>query len=285
MKKKNTKNILKKVLGEKKFSKKEKIGPFTIVTIIFVTGILFLRPSITRIIRISKELKQKNIQLEKLIAKKRVLESYTRQDTELLLDQQLRMISKYLPSSKPSLQTLLSLVSLARGDKLQFSGLKLNPGKVKSFSQEDKEIQRAIAGDEDSTKEIDTNSLQNFEITFSIIGKKENLESFVAKLKEVSPMMRIEQFTTSFLSDDLNLVQGQNLLLSANLKLKIYYQKLPEKLPAYDEPLDTLSSEENKLLETMKDYIYNKTNIPTVETVGQGGVVGNSNPFAVGPTN
>lgn len=271
------KNIIKSLLGEKKLSVKEKIGPAAALLIIFVTSILFLRPAVSSIVNNNKSLTEKKDHLSKLQAKKNALKSYQTQDREVILDQQLKLISKYIPSTKPSLQALISLVTLARNQSLQFSGITLNPGAIKSKAMANTSLTRDTKDAAGSDQALDS-----FDITFSIIGTKQDLENFVAKLKELAPMMRIDKFSTSFLSKDANekiILQNENLLLSVALTIKIYFQHVPDKLPAYEQELPLLTAEEEKLLQDLNSYVFVTNEIPTVESLGQGGELGNKEPF------
>jgi len=271
------KNIIKSLLGEKKLSVKEKIGPAASLLIIFLTSILFLKPAITSIIKNSASLVEKKDHLTKLQTKKNALKSYQTQDRELILDQQLKLISRYIPSTKPSLQALISLVTLARNQSLQFSGITLNPGSIKSKTVASTSLTR----DEQDSSGVQQ-SLDSFDITFSIIGTKQDLENFVAKLKELAPMMRIDKFSTSFLNKNANekiILQNENLLLSVSLTIKIYFQHMPDNLPAYEQELPLLTQDEEKLLQDLKIYVFATNEIPTVESLGQGGELGNKDPF------
>lgn len=271
------KQVVKSLLGDKKLSAKEKLGPSAALFIIFITGILFLRPAVSSIVSNNKKLLASKEELSHLQAKKSALKSYQTQDREVILDQQLKLISRYIPSSKPSLQALVSLVSLSRNQSLQFSGITLNPGSIKSSRSGTTSVTRKAEGDTSSTQ-----SLDSFDITFSVIGTKQDLESFVIKLKELAPMMRIDKFTTSFINKDENnkpVLNSENLLLNVQLNLKIYYQRVPDKLPAFEQPLPLLTKEEEKMLEDLTGYVFATNEIPTVESLGQGGELGNKSPF------
>jgi len=271
---------VKSLLNSKGLSLKEKLGPATAIFIIFITGILFLRPVINSIGTNNANLSKGKENLSKLQSKKNTLKSFQSQDRELVLDEQLKLISQYIPSTKPSLQVLISLINLSRNQSLQYSGMTLNPGSLKLQSLgSDGEI---IAERTEESGNVTSGGLSSFSISFSVIGTKQNLEDFVSKLKELAPMMRIEKFSTSFIDkSDQNKIflDNENLLLSVNLDLKIYYQNVPDKLPAYAEPLPKLTEEEEKLLTDLKQYLFATNEIPTVESLGQGGELGNTEPF------
>jgi len=274
------KNLIKSLIGERKLSLREKIGPSFAIFVIFITAVLFLRPALTAIADNSKKLAENKEHLSKLQAKKNALKSYQTQDREVVLDEQLKLISRYIPSSKPSLQALVSLITLSRNQSLQFSGITLNPGAIKSKSQ---------ATNISRNSELDSKinqSLESFDITFSVIGTKQNLEYFVTKLKELSPMMRIDKFNTSFINKEENsklILDNENLLLNVALNLKVYYQNIPDKLPAYEQELPLITPEEEKLLSDLQKYIFATNEIPTVESLGQGGDLGNNDPFKQTP--
>lgn len=264
------------VIGEKKLSTKEKMGPATAVFIIFITSILFLRPAINAINSNTEKLKQNKERLESLEKKKDTLKSFQTQDREELLNQQLQLISRYIPTTKPSLQALISLVTLSRNQSLQFSGITLNPGSIKSQKKDD-----AVSRSTEDGANIQQ-SLNKFELTFSIIGTKQSMETFVTQLKELAPMMRISKFSTSFINkDDLQRVvtDNENMLLTANLGLEVYYQSMPDKLPAFEQELPLLTEEEKAFLDSLEKYLFATNQIPTVESLGQGGELGNKNPF------
>jgi hypothetical protein len=224
-------------------------------------------------------LDQENKRLKEMEQKQAILQGFADETQRPnTLDQKLTTTLQYLPISKPSLQTLVNIMALARSENVEFSGLTLNPGLVKKNTGDKKdgnnsEIKRNAVASNTPEKGLD-----NFEITFAIRGEQDKVEDFMIKLKELSPMMKIVSFGTAFSE---NKDKTTPKLISADLKVLVYYQKLPDTIPPVDAPLTVLTPEEENLLTTlsssMKKYNYyndGKLNIPQAQ-------LGNPNPFAV----
>ncbi|NMC36128.1 hypothetical protein GYA49_03720 [Candidatus Beckwithbacteria bacterium] len=268
-------NFIKKALGEKKLSLKERSSPLMVLAIIGLTAILFMFPSFKKIYETREVLAEKEVTLKNMKQKNSILQNLEQNDQKANFEQKFKTAETFLPSQKPSLQVLINLTNLARQEKVQFSGLTLNPGVVKDPEESEgstKQFQRADAAPKKAEQD-----LSNFEITFTILGTKTRLQNFIAKLKEVAPMMKIEEFSTAV--DDQNTSYKSANLMSADFKVRVFYQKLPETLPSYSTKLTTFTQEEEEVVQKLSDFLdrggdYSQDVMVVTEDLG------NSNPFA-----
>lgn len=282
------KDFFSDILKIKQIPYKEKLLPLLVILVMIFLSFFVLRPIVFRFSSFNAEIKANDIKLSKIVAKRKMLQVYQLPENQLLLESQIKLVSKYLPSSKPSLETLMTLIDQARSNKMQFSGISLNPGEVKTLKQEDQELQKKIdagvnpkdnvtVADEFSNPEVKPVAqvketpkfLDNFDLNFSVIGNKQDIEKFIDDLKQLSPMMRVNSFSIKNIAD--------NLFLEAKIDILVYYQTLPEKLPNFDEPLDNLSQAEKDLIQEMQTYLFAKFSEKANVGISK---IGNPNPFS-----
>ncbi|MGI5827459.1 MAG: hypothetical protein ACOX6V_00385 [Patescibacteria group bacterium] len=259
-------------LKGKKLTPREKMMPIFVLVIIALTLVLFFRPALISIIETRKQIEEKKVLLESLSRQRSVLNSLQSGPNAEITETQFKNVERYLPSTKPSLQTLTNLSQLARMEGVQFSGLSLKPGKVNDYTE--------LPADTTTIEpRANQSRLENFEISFSLTGSRDKLLSFIAKMKEISPIMKLE-----YLSFSVNpSASGDISIMNASLKIVVYYQTMPKYLPSPDAPFQSLSGEEVDFLNELNTYLlaerpFNNEGFFNDEGV-YGVVFGVSNPF------
>jgi hypothetical protein len=171
---------------------------------------------------------------------------------------------------------------------IEFSGMSLTPGTVKTARGDE-----AVEGEgdvvfleEEDVNEIDR--LSNFEVQFSIVGEKDRLLDFVSDLNEISPLMKVDYFSTSIVSgggdereEEGAVVEAdEETYLQATLKLIVYYKPGVEGMKSVSEVDEiSLSLEEEKFLTDIEGYLFLDERFIKADDVIIDAPLGKSNPF------
>lgn len=146
-----------------------------------------------------------------------------------------------LPRSNPSLQVMSQLKSLASSNLVVME-----------------EIKVSMASD-------GSDSLSYITTSFSIIGPKDAIISFVKSVDTIAPITFVEK---------MELVEDSGLG-AANITTKTYYATLPTTIPTVTQPITDLTSAEKDLLSQISGLSQSSIEIPTSASVS--GI--NPNPF------
>lgn len=245
-------------LKGKKYSFKEKYFPVFVLSILLVTTIVFLFPQFSKIKNTKTDLKTLEEKVEALAKQRQVFESVLSDNENF--NRRFENTERYLPSVKPSLQTMINLSNLAKLMNVEFSGLTLNPGLIEVNAD----------GTKKTKTKTDKNNLNSFEINFNVKGDQKSILEFIGKIKEISPIMKIVSVETS----------SDNNRITAKLDISVYYQQAPEEL-SLDQDIKLLSNEEMSLIDTLGTYLLSSDNFAAVdsEDIDYGVDYGVSNPF------
>ncbi len=250
------------------FSTKEKLIPLLIMVVIIVTGSTMLRPTLGKAINTWNSIKQKENKLIKYQKKITFLSELNNKEEMKDINEYFSNLEIYVPSQKPSLQTLINISKLSRMKGVMFSGMSLSPGKVKK-SNKIEEIKRGSS---------DNSDLNNFEVDFTVTGTKENTLDFISSLEEISPLMKIDHFSTSLSrASDL---KNNELIMTSNLKVYVYYRDVPVSQPKIETPIKKLTDSEIRFLKSLSDYLFLKDKFVKNEDNFNGEKIGKNNPFS-----
>ncbi|PIS09674.1 hypothetical protein COT75_00560 [Candidatus Beckwithbacteria bacterium CG10_big_fil_rev_8_21_14_0_10_34_10] len=224
---------------------------FAVLTVIVLTMTVFRTSfmSVKKLFKMNKEARNELSQLEK---KSQTLKSLD--ETEV--SDRVLQLEKVFPSEKPVLNLLASLLSLSRQEGVRFGGIELNPGQIDNKGQV--EVKRVETEEEEKGK-----ALSQFEIQFEIIGKSEAINSFIKKLEQTGPLMKIESLSLSL---------GANL--NTSLTVTVYYQSPPATLGPITQPVPLLSAQEREILDEISLY-------RTVEEITASSPVGKQDFFSL----
>jgi hypothetical protein len=268
-------------LSSEDLSTKDKAIPSITLLLIIFAAYVFLRPALATISENRSQLDTALEQVEKLESKQQFLQDLQGTTAQEQLDRRLSNMELYVPSIKPSLQTLRHISRLARLRDIQFSGLSLDPGTVKTSIAEEEALLRA--GEEG----VIDQGFSNFDVQFSINGRKSDLLDFVSRLNEISPLMKVEFFSTSIADTQTEGAQGfdvtslsQDILMSASLRLAVYYKDIPASLPAVDDVSSLILTDgEEAFLNQLESYLFLDESFVDAGDVIIGAPLGKSNPF------
>lgn len=225
---------------------KEKIIPLTVGVLIFLGVVLFLKPFIIKTLKLNEELKGQNIKLSKLKEKKKQLNNLDEEQ----LKEEVQKIEQVLPSKKPIITLLDCLFNLAQKEDVALGRINFRPGALKEGAVQ---------------KNTTSGKAESMHSTFIISGELDKIISFLDRLQNQAPLMRVDGF-------GLNVEEEETTI---NLNLKVFYYSLPESLGKVSDPLPLLSSQEEQALAKVKEF--------EILTIPEGSfdtaVKGKQNPF------
>ncbi|NMB56330.1 hypothetical protein GYA19_00110 [Candidatus Beckwithbacteria bacterium] len=238
--KSKSKTINKISFEGKKLTNREKLTPIAVLLIVFISLVIFVIPIFSKIGDNLLKIKENDKKLTILKEKYNELDKIAQNEAAFL--DKFKLIESYLPSQKPSMQTLFSLMNMARKNNVQFSSITVKPGEVKKeVTAEEALLKR------DKTKSVKIDNYQKFEISFNLIGTKENVFNFINKLKDNAPLMKIVSFSISIAD-----LKASNSLITTKLTLNVYYQNPIQNLPSIETALPKLTQEENDFLDNLE---------------------------------
>lgn len=273
--------------GQSDLNSKEKLIPSVVALVVVFASILIVRPLFLNILDERSELKKRENVLEKLEKEESILKRLNTKEELDLLGERLDYMEKYVPNIKPSLQTLIHISRLSRLKDIKFSGMTLNPGVVKSES-----LGSRSAKSKSKSSKRDINKLSSFEVEFSIVGQKDDLLDYVTKLNEISPLMKVEHFTTSIVdttSDDTKkgsktqvkkTTFDEKTYLKASLTLSVFYLPVEEDLPKVKDIESLLLTEsEQDFLNEIENYLFMDPRFANADDLLIEAPLGKPNPF------
>lgn len=250
-------NLEKLLFRGKELSKTEKYLPIVGAIGIIATLFLVLIPTVKSISVVRNNIKDTQEKLDKIRNQRRIFENMRKNESAEALQQKMKYANKYLPSQKPSLEVLINISRLSRLKGVQFEGLTISIGNIKQIKKE--------------TKDNDEAKLTDFDLEFSIKGKKDKVLAFITDIKEVSPIMKVSDISTKF--------NETSDMWEASLKIKVYYKGNPKTIPAIDKPIATLTDEEVSLLDSLNNYLLATSYFSDMEDISLDVLYGVENPF------
>jgi len=212
---------------------------FFLVIMIVFTGGLFLRPKVVDIFQMRKKINEEKKKLVKLTQKEAFLESLD----EYELTSKTQFLLKILPTERDIVWPLATL-------KLLASELNLEVNSIQTDLNENK---------------LDARLFSNG-FSLGIIGDKENIKEFLERIKTTYPLMKIENLSISLQSESR---------FGANLKIKVFFLDLPEKIGSTEDPLPLVASAEEKIYQKVSGF-----SSPLKEKIIPSVPAGKENPFS-----
>lgn len=223
---------------------KKGLVPALVVAVIVILTLIVFKPLLTNTFKIRKENQEEKKKLARLTDKAEKLEAID----EFEIQRRVKLVEEVFPSQKPVLNLLNSLEQLSGEEEVIFGGIELKPGEI-----------------EETVKE----TMQDFEISFSVEGNLANISSFISNLEKTPPLMKIETINLKLIGGD-----EKTSRLRISLGVRVFYQSLPETIGPIDQPLAMLSTEEVEVINKISSYrIFPKIK-PTAPT-------GKRNPFSL----
>jgi len=191
---------------------------FLLIVIIMFSGWIFLRPKITDIFQMRKNLKEEKEKLTKLTQKEALLESLD----EYELTTKTQFLLKILPSQKDVLLPLATLRSLADQLNLRVSSIQVNLSEINS-----------------------SNQLSSIGFSLKIEGDRESIKEFIGKIRVTYPLMKIE---------DLNFSLKGVSESETTLKIKTFFLSLPKEIGKIEDPLSLITPVEEKVYQEVSIF-------------------------------
>jgi len=221
--------------------------PISVLAIIFLTSLIFLKPKIMGLSQIQKgnaverkklaQLSQKVASLEGLDLNELV----TKSDTLL----------KILPAEKDVPSFMSSLKVVGQQTNVSLKTLKMDPGGISTGSAQPKKEEKG---------------LPFIPISLIVSGGSEQIRDFIQKVENVIPLMRIVT---------LNLSNKEDNFTEANIVLNAYFQPLPQNIGQLEQPISLITQEEESTYQSLSGLSSVATESSLLEVPS-----GRENPFS-----
>lgn len=229
-----------------------------VAAIILILSVTIVRQTVLNVFSLQSENKSKEEKLIKLAEKSNYLSGINKDQLEL----EVRNVEQVFPSKKPALELINSLTILAGRDKVSLSELTLNPGRIESGTSDQTQAQRSEQSTADN-KAPDP-KLQKLNITFFVSGEFNDVNKFISDLELSSPIVQIDSLgiLTKAGENDKKIIQ-------VNMSVEAFYQPAPSQLPALDQAVIPLTSQENEVLAQLSIFNFYPLVIVPVSNTGQ----------------
>lgn len=209
-----------------------KIWPLIILALVVIAvAILFLIPTILKIISVDRDLKTIK-QKAGLMAKK--YDELSRIDKDDMYGK-VQKINYYLPSNKDVSILLDTMNSLTSETGLFFESMSLVPGDISTASA--------------AVKKTSDNGLSSMDVLISLSGDFKALTNFIKKSKSVSPLILIKSISVSRKLKVADTTVTRPFLYE--IVVSTYFQPLPKTLGGASEPIKVLNEEERAFLDKL----------------------------------
>jgi Tfp pilus assembly protein PilO len=196
-----------------------------ILIMILASTLLILKPKLSEIFSQQRKLKREKERLARLTQKLAALEGLN----EYGLSAKTEWALKILPASKDVPRALSGLRTLSEPEDLILTDIKVQPGHISNGEPEGKGTQAKGA--------------PSLDFQIAAYGSLENLANFLKKVNSVAPLMRVVEVSFSKGGDEIE----------SEIQLKAYYSPLPQSLTALEQPLPSITREENEVYERLSE--------------------------------
>lgn len=220
--------------------------PLGTILLIVILSVTLLRTSISGIFNFREENKA---QEEKILNLKKKSEKLISLDEQELISK-VEKVEQILPSKQPLIALISQISALSQEEGVKFTGLELDPQKLKN---------QINVVSQDQKEEEKTESLP---LLIKINGETAKVFSFIRRLDEIPPLMKIESFSLE--------TGGEKMI---ELTIRIFYQELPQTLGKIDAPLPELNEKAQEILNNFSEF-------KIFPALPEDAPVGKENPFA-----
>lgn len=186
--------------------------------LILLSGVFFLKPKITEILRFRKEISGQKKTLAQLTQKAAFLEGLD----EVELEEKSEYLLKFLPAEKDVPRAMAAV---------KFLGSQAETGITK------------IGVDLNEQKGA---NLPFFTFSLTTVGTAEKIINLLEKIESSSPFMKVDKIEVSF-------KEGEEQV-SADIQLKNFFLPLPKDLGSVESPLVPITKEEEKIYEESLNF-------------------------------
>lgn len=200
-------------------------------------------PNWQKIIKIQKQVENKQKELVRLVEKQNALGSLD----EMELEGKVQRTIQVLPVQQDFAGYLASIRHLASSHNLIVRSYSLSPGLIKESGLVE-EAERGKVPNKEKGAKVGKGP-QVFEIQALISGNAEDMTRFFRQLEKSAPIKSVPEATLSVDSSAVGLLR-----VTAKLTFRAYYQPLPNVLPPIVSKLPVLSDQQNQLLTDLFKY-------------------------------
>ncbi len=230
----------------------EKRAPILAFLTVLILSATIFRQTFIKTLNQRGENEEKEDELARLTKKAVFLENIDRNQ----LEERVRSVEQVFPSKKPALELLNSLQRLAVEDEVILGEFTLAPGEMGSVEKEKVSRRRTVVKSE----------MKDLEVVFSISGNFSQVSKFIKDLEKTAPLVKCESLGLSF--EDIS-ESEETMVLRASLEVKVFYQALPEAIPAVDSPAPQLTAEEKKTLDELSIFEFYPLELSSGVTKGK----------------
>lgn len=180
-------------------------------------------------IKLADNLNTRNKLTKKLAALETKLNTLNGIDT-VLIDERVKRMESVFPSVKPIVPLMASLSQLANEYSLNFGGISLSPG--------------SLSGGE--------TGLNDLRFGFLVGGDFDKISQFLKALENTAPLTKIEEVGLTIKTNPL--FDRLETIVTADIKVAVYYQAPPKTLGSIDKPVELLSRNEEILLNQLVSF-------------------------------
>lgn len=206
---------------------KKLLWPAVFFLVVVVIGLAILKPKITGIFQLRKQISEDKKKLAQVTQKVNALEGLD----EVELETKSEKVLKVLPSKKNVASLLYTLKVLSQETEVVVKSSKVSPGELSTRSAQPK------------TKSKSEVPLMSFSLT--IEGEREKIRNFFDRIETTLPLMKISL---------IDLSQTDEGLVDGNLELAALFLLLPEELGAIEKPLELIISQEEKAYQELARF-------------------------------
>lgn len=221
--------------------------PAVFFLVVVVIGLTFLKPKITGIFQLQKQIREDKKRLAQVTEKVNALEGLD----EIELETKSEKVLEALPSEKNIASLLYTLKILGQQAGVVLKDIEVSPGELSTRSAQPK------------TKGEPEVPLLSFSLT--IEGEDEKVRNFFDRIETTLPLMKISLIDLSQKGEDS---------VDGNLKLAAFFLLLPKELGVIEKPLALITSQEEKAYQELVRF-------KAAEKVGELPLIpsGKENPF------
>lgn len=220
--------------------------PGMAIVLILFSFLVILKPRLTDLFQLRRDLGKQKEELARLSQKVAVLEGYDQNELQIRSEQ----VLKVLPTEKDAPFVLATVRGLTSRHNLELESLTIEVGEISTESAQTKTKEKA---------------LPSLDLQLSVAGSLNDFYDFLSALESTTPIMRINQVDFS----------RQGTTVEDQIQLSSYYLMVPKTIGKTDRQIIPLTSKEETIYQELSQY----KSAPTGETLPLVGS-GKENPFA-----
>ncbi|HUS59766.1 MAG TPA: hypothetical protein VMX76_00050 [Nevskiaceae bacterium] len=206
---------------------KSLLWPGIIFLVVAIIGLAFLKPKITGIFQLRKQIAKDKNTLAQLTQKINALEGLDEKELEIKIEK----VLKALPSEKNIAGLLYTLKILSQETEVGLKDIQVSPGELSTRSAQPE------------TKSESGLPLLSFSLI--VEGESEKARNFFDRIETIMPLMKIR---------GIGMAQSDEGVVEANLELATFFLLLPKELGVIENPLALITLQEEKAYQELTRF-------------------------------